>query len=502
MSTTIVTMFFNLTTLPDATPAVRPQSFYMEKGRATLALPYPMVVFCDETTIDEIKRIRGDQPTQYIVKPIYEYDLYKHNYATIRKNREGVANYIGSRNTSSYFLLCMFKSLALLISKQQNTFDTTHFAWIDFGGSHVMRNFDQGARRMVENPNPKVSFCYIDYRSADDLCVIDSRLTREGWCGAACTSYTVEGAYMDRFYNGTMAIFHEMLAKGVGHNDEQVMTYFFNRYPELCSIYYGDYFSILSNYKYPCEDYNTIRWCFLNKVQCAGRYDLARACIAALFKSVADGHLAMSDDEYKTLDTMSLLFRNEYGHEINHLYTERTEQLQAERYIPANAVVLELGARYGTVWCVINRRQSNKLNQVSVEPDARVWDALERNRYCNSCSFHIVKGVVSKKKLALNTNVPDGYCTQTKASEDSSLTCLTLDEVQEKYNLCFDTLVADCEGFLESFMDENPVLYTQLVRILFEKDCPDRCNYDKIKEQLVLHGFKCLVDETHEVWQK
>lgn len=78
----------------------------------------------------------------------------------------------------------------------------------------------------------------------------------------------------------------------------------------------------------------------------------------------------------------------------------------------------------------------------------------------------------------------------------------TLEEIESKYDLRFDTLVADCEGFLEVFMDENPVLYDQLTMILFEKDCPHKCNYDKIIATLRAKGFRQLVAGFHEVWER
>ena len=54
---TIVTMYFNLKDLKDSSPQTRPQSFYMENGRATLKLQNPMVIFCDSSTYDDIKKI-------------------------------------------------------------------------------------------------------------------------------------------------------------------------------------------------------------------------------------------------------------------------------------------------------------------------------------------------------------------------------------------------------------------------------------------------------------
>ena len=38
-----------------------------------------------------------------------------------------------------------------------------------------------------------------------------------------------------------------------------------------------------------------------------------------------------------------------------------------------------------------------------VEPDNRVWDALEKNRDRNNCEFNIVKGFISNMKLDLTS---------------------------------------------------------------------------------------------------
>ena len=196
-------------------------------------------------------------------------------------------------------------------------------------------------------------------------------------------------------------------------------------------------------------------------------------------------------------------YMDESNNPINHNYFEYSEQLQANTFIRPESVVLELGARYGTVSCVINSRLNNKRNQVSVEPDSRVWKALEKNMVRNKCNFNILKGVISNSPLELN-NISNhgGYGTTSVKSRSSGIPNYTLKEVEEIYNLKFNTLIADCEGFLESFMDENPQLYDELSFIMFEKDYPDKCNYEKIINNLKVHGFKNVITGFHEVWRK
>ena len=63
-------------------------------------------------------------------------------------------------------------------------------------------------------------------------------------------------------------------------------------------------------------------------------------------------------------------------------------------------------------------------------------------------------------------------------------------------------LVADCEGFLEVFFDENPSFYDNLRLIIFEADYPDKCNYDKIKHKLMEKNFYKILEGHQNVWIK
>jgi FkbM family methyltransferase len=194
---------------------------------------------------------------------------------------------------------------------------------------------------------------------------------------------------------------------------------------------------------------------------------------------------------------------DEHGKLININLLEKPEQNLANIYINEDDVVFELGARYGSVSCVINSKLKCKTNQVSVEPDDRVWAALERNRRANDCEFHIVKGFVSSKKLGL-TELDDcgGYGTTYIIQDDSTIPSYSMKSIQEKYKLDFNVLVADCEGFLEIFFDENPEFYDMLRLVIFEADYPDKCNYTKIRNTLKEKGFVEELEGHQNVWIK
>lgn len=193
--------------------------------------------------------------------------------------------------------------------------------------------------------------------------------------------------------------------------------------------------------------------------------------------------------------------KDQYGNIVNTENTEKTEQDLANYYIEEDDVVFELGARYGSVSCTINSKLKYKTNQVVVEPDERVWEALERNKKVNKCEFHIVKGFVSSKKLGL-TALETEYATTSIEDNLSTIPSYTLDEIKEQYNLNFNVLVADCEGFLEQFFDENPTFYDTLRLILFEADYTEKCNYNKIRYTLNQKGFTEILRGHQNVWMK
>ena len=300
---TIVTFYFNITKLKDMTGEHKPQSFYMDKGRETLKLHYPMVIFCDEDNYKEIKLIRDEyvknpKLTNYIIKNITEYEFYKENWDIINDNRNINKFYNNERYTASYVLITIFKIIAIYIAKQHNFYNTDYYAWIDFGGSHVIRNFNTGSVKMLNNPNPKISLCYIHYRSHDELYPMTKFFNNNiDFCGFASGVFTIEKDYINRFYNGCLSIFHESLCNGVGIAEELIFTYFYDKYPELCNIYYGDYYSVLDNYHEPINDFICIKLFFIDEAIKKGRQDLAEICKNKLITSVKKNNINIESND-------------------------------------------------------------------------------------------------------------------------------------------------------------------------------------------------------------
>lgn len=199
---------------------------------------------------------------------------------------------------------------------------------------------------------------------------------------------------------------------------------------------------------------------------------------------------------------MSIIIFDENNNLININEIEIEEQYLANKYVLPTDIVLELGARYGSVSCTINKKLINKTNQIVVEPDSRVWDALEKNKKINDCHFNIVKGFISRVKLDL-INTETNYGTSSIINENSTIKCYTLEKIKIEYNIPkFNVLIADCEGGLGRFLFENQYLYDDLRMIIFEADYPEKCNYNIIKQNLHLKGFKKIQEGHQNVWIK
>lgn len=261
-STTIITMFFNMKKLKDSTELTRPLDFYIKNSVHVLKLNYPMIIFCDEDTYEPLKNVRDnevvDNNTKYIIKNIENYEYYQDCMNIITNNRSKNGQPHDKRNTASYLLMGMFKPFAFNYAHNHNFFNTTHYAWIDLGCNHIVKELSTYAPLMLNNPASKVSCCYIHYRGTNELRNMKEYMKYGGPCGVASTAYTIEADYIHRFYLGMFSIFYEQLYHETGHSDETVMTYCYDRYPEIFNVYGGDYGSVFVNYHNPTQDINTI----------------------------------------------------------------------------------------------------------------------------------------------------------------------------------------------------------------------------------------------------
>jgi hypothetical protein len=274
---TIVSMFFNLKNMPDATSSIRSPEFYKEHAQKLLSFDYPMVIFCDSDTRPILESIRISKNIVLVEKAITEYDYFKELYPSVLENRKTKPS-PDPRNTGSYFLLTLFKLLALKLAKQNKYFpESTHYIWVDVGLSFAVRyrgNYIEDLPKVIENPRSKIGCCYIHYRTINELYPMSKYLSNGGKCAIASGLISVESEYVDNFYNEMFRILYEQVELGIGHAEEQILVYVYDQHPEWFSLYFGDYGSLVVNYHKPVTDIDLIKYHFIRNAQLDNRQDL------------------------------------------------------------------------------------------------------------------------------------------------------------------------------------------------------------------------------------
>ena len=204
------------------------------------------------------------------------------------------------------------------------------------------------------------------------------------------------------------------------------------------------------------------------------------------------------------------IFFNEKNKIINPFYHEIFEQYFMNKWLKSDDIVLELGGRYGIVSCTINSILKNKKNQVVVEPDKTVLNALKKNKKTFGAKFSICDKALSDKPLKMTTKGLSSFTEESKTEINNknlvnkNLVNIKFKDFMEKYNLKFNVLVADCEGCLYSFLNDAPLaLLKNIEMIIFEKDGIEYTNYEEIYKKLKRRKFikvDTLLDDFQQVW--
>ena len=286
---TVVTAYFDLTRMPDASPSIkaRPASYYFENARATMALDQNLVVFCEPDMLSTLRTLRPDHlesKTHYIPMNFEDFPLSKFR-DQLTENRKTNPPH-DDRNTVSYYLFCMARYAMLKRVIAENPFKSTHFAWLNFCIERM------GYRNLIELPNvfrenrEKVSTCYIDYAPPESM----DTVVRTGRCTMCSGFFTGDAFHMKTFCDRIERKFLEYLEKGLGHADEQLYSPVYFDDPGLFEVYYGDYQEMITNYVWVKDRPNRPLYQLIKHAYDAGGYAEALTACVALWRSFKKGH--------------------------------------------------------------------------------------------------------------------------------------------------------------------------------------------------------------------
>lgn len=250
---TVVTAYFDLTRMPDASAAIkaRPRGHYLESAKATLALEQPMVVFCEKESADILKLFRPQHLhgiTQFRVIDFETLPMTQYR-AKIAENRVKYPYRGDERNTPSYYLLCMARYAMLKQVMNDNPYQSSHFSWLNICiermGYKNLIHLDSVFRG---KPRDKVSTCYIDYIPETLVKNVPAYL-ETGRCSLCSGFFTGRKEYLYDFCNRVEEKFVYFMHLGYGHADEQLFSAVYFNKQDLFDLYYGDYSNMITNYR-------------------------------------------------------------------------------------------------------------------------------------------------------------------------------------------------------------------------------------------------------------
>lgn len=193
------------------------------------------------------------------------------------------------------------------------------------------------------------------------------------------------------------------------------------------------------------------------------------------------------------------------------LAEEYPEQLMTTAYLPPEAKVLELGSNIGRNTLVIASILYDSRNLVTLECDPNSCAILDKNKSLNGYEFHIENAALSYRKL-----IQQGWNTipsETLLPGHASVKVITFEELEKKYQIQFDTIVADCEGALYYILSDHPNLLNNIKLLIVENDYTNLHHHQYVATLFINKGFTrvyfapgptwaSIPEAFYEVWRK
>lgn len=168
---------------------------------------------------------------------------------------------------------------------------------------------------------------------------------------------------------------------------------------------------------------------------------------------------------------------------------ELPEQKMVASYLTGNEKVLEIGGNIGRNTLIIAFILGNNSNNlVTLECDTNIAKQLTENRELNNLNFHIENSALSNRKL-IQKNW-DTMPSEILLDGFKWVNTISLEKLKTKYNICFDTLVLDCEGAFYYILMDMPEILNNINLIIMENDYHNIVHKEYIDEILVKNNFK------------
>lgn len=169
---------------------------------------------------------------------------------------------------------------------------------------------------------------------------------------------------------------------------------------------------------------------------------------------------------------------------------EFPEQVLSMQFVKEDAKVLEIGGNAGRNSLILSALLNHTNQLVVLETNEEVASYLVHNLRQNYFDTRVETRALSTSPILTN-----GWNTIPASLADSThhdwkpIPTITFEELQAKYNIQFDTIVADCEGALYHIVKDNPDMLNGIRMIIMENDYTDLDEKQMLDSILRLKGF-------------
>jgi FkbM family methyltransferase len=196
---------------------------------------------------------------------------------------------------------------------------------------------------------------------------------------------------------------------------------------------------------------------------------------------------------------------------------EYSEQLMSVKNLTGNEKVLEIGGNIGRntliIAYILNQKKNNKL--VTLESGKDIYQKLVYNKLLNpDLDFFIENSALSTKPLKQNRWDTSYYDGGVLENDYEIVNTISFKELQNKYNIEFDTLVLDCEGAFYYILLDMPEILENIKLIIIENDFKEEYQKTYFDNMLIENKFYSSYSEDliigpgnirknfYQVWKK
>lgn len=188
---------------------------------------------------------------------------------------------------------------------------------------------------------------------------------------------------------------------------------------------------------------------------------------------------------------------------------EKEERKYLQQFLQSQARVLELGGCLGIISCLTNSLLRDKKKHVVLEANINLITHINKNRQKNNCSFQVENCIISKKEdndfyisdiIVVSSN-------KKKTNNKTTVKGVTIEYLEKKYDIQFDTLIMDIEGGEFEVLTENKKALSKFKKLFIEFHPFDNIltagEVIYCEKILLSLGFSLVVrDGYFQVWEK